>query len=65
MAATTDKRRLVTTKELMEYCSIGRNNAYKLGKEIGAIVQIGHTNRYDLNVVDAYIEAKRLETTKA
>lgn len=65
MTTTTDKKRLVTTKGLMEYCSLGRNNAYKLGKETGALVRIGHSNRYDLNIVDIYIERKRNEANEA
>lgn len=59
MASSENKRRLVSTKGLMEYLSIGRNKAYALGREIGAYVPIGHTNLYDLNVVDAYIESER------
>lgn len=39
--ASAKEARLMDTEELRAYTSLGRNNAMKLGEEIGAKVQIG------------------------
>lgn len=39
--AVDRESRLMDTEELRAYTNLGRNNAMKLGEEIGAKVQIG------------------------
>lgn len=39
--AAIGESRLMDTEELRAYTNLGRNNAMKLGEEIGAKVQIG------------------------
>lgn len=41
ITATVGESRLMDTEELRAYTNLGRNNAMKLGEEIGAKVQIG------------------------
>lgn len=50
-------RRLVDIKGFMEYVGLGRNNALKLGEEIGCLVKIGRRNLYDLRKVDQYFNS--------
>ena len=40
VTATVGESRLMDTEELRAYTNLGRNNAMKLGEEIGAKVQI-------------------------
>ena len=49
--------RLVNIAEFMEYCGLGRNNAMKLGEEIGCRVQIGRRVLYDLRKADQYFNS--------
>lgn len=49
-------KRLLGVRELMEYLSIGRNNAMKIGKESGSIVRYGRRVLYDRERIDSYIE---------
>ena len=44
--------RLLSTKELMDYLRIGRNNAMIFGAEAGARVQIGRRVLYDRRIID-------------
>lgn len=46
--------RLMDTEELRAYTNLGRNNAMKLGEEIGAKVQIGRRVLWDRRKVDEY-----------
>ena len=39
--------RLMDTEELKAYTNLGRNNAMKLGEEIGAKIQIGRRVLWD------------------
>ena len=50
-------RRLVDLRGFMKYCGLGRDNSVKLGREIGARVEIGPRRvLYDLKVADAYFD---------
>lgn len=49
--------RLMDTEELRAYTSLGRNNAMKLGKEIGAEVRIGRRVLWDRRKVDEYVNS--------
>ncbi len=46
--------RLIDTEELRAYTNLGRNNAMKLGEEIGAKVQIGRRVLWDRVKIDQY-----------
>lgn len=54
---TIGKSRLMDVGELQVYTSLGRNNAMKLGNEIGARVQIGRRILYDRVKVDQYFNS--------
>ena len=47
VTANTGESRLMDTEELRAYTNLGRNNAMKLGEEIGARVQIGRRVLWD------------------
>lgn len=49
--------RLIDTEELRAYTNLGRNNAMKLGEEIGAKVQIGRRVLWDLVKIDQYFNS--------
>lgn len=55
--AITGQSRLMDTEELRAYTSLGRNNAMKLGEEIGAKVQVGRRVLWDRRKVDEYFNA--------
>ena len=46
--------RLVDVPGFMRYTGLGRNNAMKLGEEIGCKVKIGRRVLYDLRKADQY-----------
>ncbi len=46
--------RLMDTEELRAYTNLGRNNAMKLGDEIGARVQVGKRVLWDRKKLDQY-----------
>ena len=48
--------RLLSTKELMDYLRIGRNNAMIFGAEAGARVQIGRRVLYDRRIIDKALD---------
>ncbi|MFW5670609.1 MAG: hypothetical protein ACOCM4_15550, partial [Acetivibrio ethanolgignens] len=52
---TTGETRLMDTAEIMSYTSLGRNNAMKLGEEIGAKVKVGKRVLWDKVKIDTYI----------
>lgn len=54
---TAGESRLMDTEELRAYTNLGRNNAMKLGEEIGAKVQIGRRVLWDRCKVDEYFNA--------
>lgn len=54
---TAGESRLMDTEELRAYTNLGRNNAMKLGEEIGAKVQIGRRVLWDRRKVDEYFNA--------
>lgn len=49
--------RLMDTEELRTYTNLGRNNAMKLGEEIGAKVKIGRRVLWDRVKVDQYFDS--------
>ena len=51
------ERRLVDIASFMDYVGLGRNNAMKLGEEIGCLVKIGRRNLYDLRKADQYLNS--------
>ena len=51
------KSRLMDTEELRAYTNLGRNNAMKLGEDIGAKVQIGRRVLWDRVKVDQYFNS--------
>ncbi len=52
--ASANETRLMDTEELRAYTNLGRNNAMKLGDEIGARVQIGRRVLWDRVKIDQY-----------
>ncbi|BCZ27386.1 hypothetical protein EUBC25_14730 [Claveliimonas bilis] len=54
ITATVGESRLMDTEELRAYTNLGRNNAMKLGEEIGAKVQIGRRVLWDRRKIDEY-----------
>lgn len=48
--------RLMDTDELRAYTNLGRNNAMKLGEEIGAKVKIGKRVLWDRVKIDQYFD---------
>ena len=55
--ANAGESRLMDTEELRAYTTLGRNNAMKLGEEIGAKVQIGRRVLWDRKKVDKYFDS--------
>ena len=51
-------RRLVGIQDLADYLGMGRTNANKVGIEAQAKCKIGSRALYDLERVDAFIDAK-------
>ena len=49
--------RRMDTEELRAYTNLGRNNAMKLGEEIGAKVKIGRRVLWDKRKVDEYFDS--------
>ena len=45
------------TEELRDYTNLGRNNAMKLGEEIGAKVRIGRRVLWDRRKIDEYLNS--------
>ena len=57
MNTVTGESRLMDTEELRAYTNLGRNNAMKLGEEIGAKVKIGKRVLWDRVKIDQYFDA--------
>lgn len=57
ITADVSKSRLMDTEELRAYTNLGRNNAMKLGEDIGAKVQIGRRVLWDRVKVDQYFNS--------
>lgn len=51
--------RLMTVKELQEYCKIGRNSALNLAKNAEARVKIGNRLLIDRPRIDDWINSNR------
>lgn len=54
--AACAESRLMDTEELRAYTNLGRNNAMKLGEEIGAKVKIGKRVLWDRRKIDQYLD---------
>ena len=54
MNTVAGESRLMDTEELRAYTNLGRNNAMKLGEEIGAKVKIGKRVLWDRVKIDQY-----------
>ena len=52
----TGECRLMDTEELRAYTNLGRNNAMKLGEEIGAKVRVGKRVLWDRVKIDQYLD---------
>ena len=57
VTTTVGESRLLDTEELRAYTNLGRNNAMKLGEEIGAKVQIGRRVLWDRRKIDEYFNS--------
>lgn len=57
VTANIGKSRLMDTEELRAYTNLGRNNAMKLGEEIGARIQIGRRVLWDRRKIDEYFNS--------
>lgn len=55
MNTVTGESRLMDTDELRAYINLGRNNAMKLGEEIGAKVKVGKRVLWDKVKIDQYL----------
>ncbi len=55
--AVNEAKRLVDVSGFMLYTGLGRNNAMKLGKEIGCKIKIGRRSLYDLRKADRYFDS--------
>lgn len=51
------EQRLVNIDSFMDYVGLGKNNARKLGKDIGCLVILGHKHLYDLRKTDQYLDS--------
>lgn len=54
--AEVGESRLIDTEELRAYTNLGRNNAMKLGEEIGAKVKYGKRVLWDRVKLDRYFD---------
>lgn len=55
MNTVSGESRLMDTEELRAYTNLGRNNAMKLGEEIGAKVKVGKRVLWDRVKLDQYL----------
>ena len=55
MNTISGESRLIDTEELRAYTNLGRNNAMKLGEEIGAKVKVGKRVLWDRVKIDQYL----------
>ncbi|MDR1771509.1 MAG: hypothetical protein LBS02_12845 [Hungatella sp.] len=55
MTTVSGESRLMDTEELRAYTNLGRNNAMKLGEEIGAKVKVGKRVLWDRVKIDQYL----------
>ena len=55
MNTVAGESRLMDSEELRAYTNLGRNNAMKLGEEIGAKVKIGKRVLWDKVKIDQYL----------
>ncbi len=58
-AVRLDEKRCLTVKEFQEYCSVGRNNAFKLIHQSQCGVRIGKKILADRIAFDHWLDEKR------
>jgi hypothetical protein len=51
------KKIAVNTDELMEIVGVGKNTAYKIGEDAGAVIRIGRRKLYNLSKIQAYLDS--------
>ena len=51
------KKIAVNTEELMEIVGVGKNTAYKIGEDAGAVIRIGRRKLYNLSKIQAYLDS--------
>ena len=51
----------VTLKEMQDMLSIGKTNAYRVGRESGAAIHLGRRTIYSVEKIKAYLDAKTEE----
>lgn len=60
MNKTTDSNKgikiSVDIKGLMDMCGVGRNTAYQIGEDAGAVIRIGRRKLYNVKKVQEYID---------
>ena len=56
MNTVSGENRLMDTEELRAYTNLGRNNAMKLGEEIGAKVKVGKRVLWDRVKINQYLD---------
>jgi len=49
-------RRMLSIRDAMAYCSLGRNKTYELCDQIGALRKLGKRVLIDKRVLDAYFD---------
>lgn len=59
LQTTNDQARLLDVSGLAQYCGVGRNKAFQVGKEAGAEVRLGRRLLFDRHAIDRYIDEKR------
>ena len=52
----TANKGAIDITELMEYLSVGRQSADKVGKEAGAIIRIGRRKLFNVKKIQAYLD---------
>lgn len=56
MNTVTGENRLMDTDELRAYMNLGRDNAMKLGEEIGAKIKVGKRVLWDRVKINQYLD---------
>lgn len=54
----TENKGAIDITELMEYLSVGKNTADKVGKEAGAIIRIGRRKLFNVKKIQAYLDTQ-------
>lgn len=57
VTSSAEHSRLLDTKELRAYVSLGHNGSVKLGEDSGAKIRIGRRVLWDKNKIDKYLDS--------